>query len=494
MKLSSWIWLGTFSIVGVAIATKTNFLKNLINKVKNPPHGFFYDGQPGQAAPPAQIDPSILASISGGGRTDNSSTRIEGPGRISGSFQQGFYFYDNGGAGAYGSGGGGGGGVIPDVPSRGGGRQSWGPGNFPQGGYYDPLVNERYPSVINSQYLPNEQQPNFTQPLVPPNINKEIESQEPSTKKHHHKNKKKTHESQHDQVYTQVECPSDPNSVPCGYNCYINGQLMTVDCTTPYYYNPYRSGGPPIGPGPSQNNIHPTTPDQNLQNNNSQYNPYQPSYNQGNVLFYLDKPSKSDGDSLRMNGDSTGLRSTQSYGIYSNTKTFDPNAKPSSYGQGLYITSGGPGSSSGRCCGITVGWKYEHGIPGAFMSIEDWTGPKQKETILCGRGRGAAYDCDGTNEVPQLLGNTQGIPLSWHCDQKTSPGNVIYCGRLDGKAGCGPGYVMAYTNPTYKGQRILPGNSLGTTKRPANDPSRVREDGLSGNKKVDFGRPYAIAE
>jgi hypothetical protein len=73
------------------------------------------------------------------------------------------------------------------------------------------------------------------------------------------------------------------------------------------------------------------------------------------------------------------------------------------------------------------------------------------------------------------------------------PGHVIYCMRLDNKPGCGPGYVAAFMDPMYKGKVITPNgiNLLGDTKMPADDPTRVRTDGMG---TPDFGKPMAIAE
>jgi hypothetical protein len=108
-------------------------------------------------------------------------------------------------------------------------------------------------------------------------------------------------------------------------------------------------------------------------------------------------------------------------------------------------------------------------------------------------------DCtDSSGMVQKINVRNTTVPLSWHCDQKTSPGNVIYCGRLDGKMGCGPGYFAAVMNPTdLKGRRILPnrlGNDpdeLGSDGKAADDTTRIRADDLG---MPDFGMPYSVAE
>jgi hypothetical protein len=87
---------------------------------------------------------------------------------------------------------------------------------------------------------------------------------------------------------------------------------------------------------------------------------------------------------------------------------------------------------------------------------------------------------------------TSKVPISWHCDQKTIPGHVIYCGRLDNKPGCVPGYFAAVMDPKYKGKLITPnGINIIGKKCKADDPTRVRTDGLG---TPDFGMPVAIAE
>jgi hypothetical protein len=72
------------------------------------------------------------------------------------------------------------------------------------------------------------------------------------------------------------------------------------------------------------------------------------------------------------------------------------------------------------------------------------------------------------------------------------PGHVIYCGRLDNKMGCGPGYFAAFMDPTYQGKVIRPNSiKIVGSKGAAKDPTRVRTDSLG---TPDFGMPIAIAE
>lgn len=61
-------------------------------------------------------------------------------------------------------------------------------------------------------------------------------------------------------------------------------------------------------------------------------------------------------------------------------------------GAGIEITSGGPGSNMGKCCGIAIGWKTAEGKGASgfapFISSEDWNEPAfshGKQTFFCGR-------------------------------------------------------------------------------------------------------------
>lgn len=83
------------------------------------------------------------------------------------------------------------------------------------------------------------------------------------------------------------------------------------------------------------------------------------------------------------------------------------------------------------------------------------------------------------------------------------PGHVIYCLRTDMQKGCGPGpgLIAMYPDPTDKqGQRILPnalGNGpdmLGTDMKVADDPTRVRADGMGGINDVKFSNVMAVYE
>ena len=172
--------------------------------------------------------------------------------------------------------------------------------------------------------------------------------------------------------------------------------------------------------------------------------------------------------------DSTHVASNQSYGVYGNVRTGKGTGK---YGRGIEITSGGPGSNPGKCCGITVGIKADTRKP--FIATEDWTEPafsNGKHTYLCGGSQSGlrAPDCEGAPINIPIYNNSQGIPISWHVDFKTKPGHVIYCGRLDNKPGCGPGYFAAFTDPRYKGKLITPNgiNLLGNDGKPAKDLTR----------------------
>jgi hypothetical protein len=74
------------------------------------------------------------------------------------------------------------------------------------------------------------------------------------------------------------------------------------------------------------------------------------------------------------------------------------------------------------------------------------------------------------------------------------PGHVIYCGRVDGNHGCGPGYFAAYADPKYKnGRPIIPNQFIANPGRAAEDPSRIRVNNTSVSN-VKFLSATAIYE
>jgi hypothetical protein len=411
VRIDHAIWTTTGLIVFVAVSTQTNLLKNLINKVKNPPHGFYFAG------------PSFGSNES-------------------------HCYQDN-----------------QEVPC----------GYFDDVcGYFDPVTQ------LQEEQLQSQQQPNFTQPLVSPDINKDIESQQPKKHKKHHKTHPSTHTPTTDidanivpihaipalnypedtstvqppsqslipspppsslpqppndqQVNAQVECPDDPNTMPCGSNCYHDGRLYETVCSAS---PPYPI---PTGPGPSQNNIHPTTPDQNQEDQYSQYNPYAPSHAQtkpggggvrqqrqqlitgtpsyiislgiggtpypvtwnpytksgpckvGNLHEHLTR------DTCRLQTNLENLYN-QDYAIVgtANIPSFATgsthhggNCKEDGTGEGscsprLEITSGGPGSSGDSCCGFT-------------MSVNNFDGTMHMEQEGPGSQAGDYYCSDSNNE------------------------------------------------------------------------------------------------
>jgi hypothetical protein len=385
MKLPEIIWLTTGTIVFIAVASHTNLVKNLINKVKNPPHGFYFvDG------------PSFGSNTS--------------------------HCYQDG----------------QEVPC----------GYFEDDcGYFDPVTQ------LQEEQLQSQQQPNFTQPLVSPNINKEIESQIPKEHKKKHKSESEAH--------AQIECPDDPNTLPCGSNCYKNGQLWKTVCSederqalfppsnqeTPYNYNPYRSGGGPSPPYPiptdiqPQNNIHPTTPEQNLQNQFSQYNPYALSYQQQTTMqpttpggqlslqrscqpvngWVPEPPHKSDITASNCDCGKTKLKSSgyvrdscrkfnsniglTDYTIYATVDVGEQTDQSGNSSNRIEITSGGPGiGEKDGCCGVGMDLNLEDGSP--HIEIENWSpGAKNRDDPICDGESCRQYGWDGVR-----LGNLYGKP------------------------------------------------------------------------------------
>lgn len=430
MKLPTIIWGITGLIVTVAIATQTNIVKNIANRVKNKnpqAEGFAFTG------------PAFGANES--------------------------HCYQDG----------------QEVPC------GYGYGyDYDCGSGFDPVSQLQ---DMQLQSWPDHQQPNFTQPLVTP------EQTRKNTE--HHKKQQHTHKHDEQQVYAQMECPDDPNTLPCGSNCYHNGQLWKTVCseeqrqelfpspgsipslsntndltntvpihantipaltypedtssipppsqsltqgeepTTPYYYNPYRSGGPPqwsipTGPGPSQpeqNSIHPTTSDQNFQDKLSQYDWSKSSHEQqqrrpttpqpttpGGPLspspsFSLQRschpvngwvpepPHKSDVTASNCDCGKTKLKSSgymrdscrkfisnmglTDYTIYATVDVGEQTDQSGNSSNRIEITSGGPGiGEEGGCCGVGMDLNLADGSP--HIEIENWSpGAKNRDDPIC---------------------------------------------------------------------------------------------------------------
>jgi hypothetical protein len=436
VRIDHAIWTTTGLIVFVAVSTQTNLLKNLINKVKNPPHGFYFAG------------PSFGSNES-------------------------HCYQDN-----------------QEVPC----------GYFDDVcGYFDPVTQLQDMQLQSAEHQQQEG-PNFTQPLVTP-------EQARKNTEHYHKHKEQhKHNEEEEQVYTQIECPDDPNTLPCGSNCYSNGLLWKTVCseeqrqslfpsneenTTPYNFNPYL--GTPSHPVPTEpapvpsnvipsltypeeepwtygttppsqalpvpdNSIHPITPEQNLQDRFSQYNPYAPSYQQptmqpttpGGQLslqrscqpvngWVPEPPHKSDITASNCDCGKTKLKSSgymrdscrkfnsniglTDYTIYATVDVGEQTDQSGNSSNRIEITSSGPGiGEKDGCCGVGMDLNLEDGSP--HIEIENWSpGAKNRDDPICDGESCRQYGWDGVR-LGNLYGKPGGQPtrvdMTWRVSRPSS--------------------------------------------------------------------------
>lgn len=156
------------------------------------------------------------------------------------------------------------------------------------------------------------------------------------------------------------------------------------------------------------------------------------------------------------------------------------------------ITSGGPGSSDGCCCGVTLG---VHGPSGdgagyVYAKTEDWG-------HLGGKKHGyAKYLCDdsGHNGVgpcnnPPQRANVSGktVHLMWQVQNVN--GGAKYIGSVNGVPIDNP----VLFNPTsFDGKPILPGIPNEPCRKHPNDPTRVRVDGAGTNVTFNSGHGLKV--
>ncbi|MFY9796076.1 MAG: hypothetical protein WA323_10190 [Candidatus Nitrosopolaris sp.] len=203
------------------------------------------------------------------------------------------------------------------------------------------------------------------------------------------------------------------------------------------------------------NNIHPTKPEQNLQDQYpDQYYPSEPEQpgtvqpipgapatpptQSGKHGQLIDTLTPFKGNHADTNGcftESSIGRSCrhvsaksppvgQNYGVYANFQT-----KSGGMGKDqpeISITSGGPGSNKNLCCGITTEIiNSKSGVPYFRISTEDWTEPalsNGKHTILCSDkpgGEEGAGSCGGNTAVPTNLADQSNLQLSWHVERQS---------------------------------------------------------------------------
>ena len=195
----------------------------------------------------------------------------------------------------------------------------------------------------------------------------------------------------------------------------------------------------------------------------------------------------------REQGDINSVVTGHNYAIYATVVLGQKSPSPKDSGTpNTEITSGGPGSREGNCCGITVGVHNDDGTP--YIATEDWTGPSGEHTYLCddsGRnGVGPCVSPTGSGPIPGgkngIYGQT--VNLQWHVQRVGN--NVTYTGVANSKQ-------FSVTNPTQFGTKggsiIYPQQFIHVGKKgAAPDSSRLRVDGA--RKNVQTGTPQVFLE
>jgi hypothetical protein len=481
--------------VFIAVASQTNIIKNLINKVKNPQTTGYFD-------PITQLQDMQYQSEQQPNFTQPLVPSIpepsqQGHGQHHKKKKKHHYSHDNTS-------------IHPTTADENLDYQ------YSQYNPYAPSYQQPSSSTttIDSNVIPIHSSPTIPALTYPPpadtsNVQSPLQSLIHSPSLNYQQPLSSLPQPPNDQqVYAQIECPDDPDTLPCGSNCYMDGKLYKTVCDedqrqalfppsdqeTPYNFNPYRSGGPsppysiPTGPGPSQKNIHPTTPDQNLQDQNSQYNATLPSYQQGKYLntpWDKHDPCRPAGSkklpSCRRQGELSkiGVNPRGSYRLNATVTNFDSNWHD------MEITSGGPGSNTGCCCGVTLG---VHGPSGdgdgyVYAKTEDWSS-------LGGKKHGyAKYLCDDSghniktpcNNPPQRAHIIPGQPVHFMWQVQNVSGGAKYSGSVNGVPIDNP---VLFNPRSYDDRPILPGVPHSKSCQ-ASDPTRVRVDGAG--KNVNFG-------
>jgi len=163
---------------------------------------------------------------------------------------------------------------------------------------------------------------------------------------------------------------------------------------------------------------------------------------------------------------------------------------------GTEITSGGPGSDPGCCCGITLGVHNDSGY--VYAATEDWTGPSGKHVYICdddpNNHDNKGGPCTQTKQqIPGYnpkSGQPWNLNLTWEVktdgqQQAAYTGSVngvswsVVDPRRDGTFG---------PNGNNSSPVILPGQYLSKCSAKkggvAGDPTRIRAD---GSNKTTFG-------
>ena len=171
-------------------------------------------------------------------------------------------------------------------------------------------------------------------------------------------------------------------------------------------------------------------------------------------------------ETCRMNGDVDPLVGDNDYAIDCDvtlgnclTDSEWPKENPR-----VEITSAGPGSHDGLCCGFTVSVNIKDGT--LHMESEDWSHASGKEghstgTTFCDDSK-SGKKCSSVGSISggqQLFGKT--IHIHWDV-RRDGSGNLYYTGEATG-----PGNkkvsktIMNPTSPGTGGKPIIPGHGIG---------------------------------
>ena len=112
--------------------------------------------------------------------------------------------------------------------------------------------------------------------------------------------------------------------------------------------------------------------------------------------------------------------------------------QPITKGQESEITSGGPGSSDDKCCGVTTEILKDPKTGETYfrISTEGWRAAARKHgemEILCSNkagGEGGAPSCGGNVVAPDPENNPN-LQLTWYAQRNPTTGGFTYCGKLN---------------------------------------------------------------
>lgn len=332
-------------------------------------------------------------------------------------------------------------------------------------------------------------------------------------------------------VSTQVQCPHDLSKMTCGSTCWKDSKLYKINCPTgetketkkqkkslvvPPNFPSQVTVTPGEEPYPEDQDVGgiqlpsdqtptyptipstsptPITPPQPIITTppnavGAPFHPFTPwkGFASSAVGGCRQVGSHSGGKSFRscrVVADDNYMRSKIGNNGYRIDAVIDLGEHTGEDNQEMSITSGGPGSNSGLCCGFTVRVNLNNGT--MRMESEDWsqggtTGAKYCEGASCVSG--GLSSISGGRPVYGSPGKPTRVNLSWVVTR--SGNSATYHGEATGPAGTVK--TNPITNPhAHKsgGPPIIPFQQISGGK-PASDSHRIRVDSA---KTVNFNTP-----